>query len=176
MRRSRGRRGPEQKKSDVMIAVDMLTHTFRRVQEAILLTGDLDFKPLIDALVNDGMFVTLWHPPQAIKELIAAADRGRKSLIDDVHPAIEEPKPFDLPAINNGPDSEIAPVLATWSVADARGRVARLMKEDDGPKRFVVTVPDRYSTYADFYWHHDLTILRTYLKEHGVTVPDPSTP
>src|SRR5277367_4656558 len=56
VRRSNPRRGNEQKKIDVLITVDMLTHSFRKnMDEAILLTGDLDFKPLIDALVQDGM-------------------------------------------------------------------------------------------------------------------------
>jgi hypothetical protein len=40
VRRSSSRRGPEQKKIGVMIAVDMLTHSFRRnMHEATLLTG-----------------------------------------------------------------------------------------------------------------------------------------
>lgn len=57
-RKSPSVRKQEQKKVDVMIAVDMLTHAFRRnMQQATLLTGDLDFKPLLDALVQDGMFV-----------------------------------------------------------------------------------------------------------------------
>ena len=37
-----------------MIAVDMLTHPFdRNMERATLLAGDLDFKPLLDALVNN---------------------------------------------------------------------------------------------------------------------------
>jgi uncharacterized LabA/DUF88 family protein len=69
-------KGQEQKQVDIMIAVDMLSHSFRRnMQEATLLTGDLDFKPLIDALVQDGMYVSLWYPKgKANYELIDAAD------------------------------------------------------------------------------------------------------
>ena len=78
-RRSKG--GMEQKKVDVLIAVDMLTHTFRRnMHRATLLTGDVDFKPLIDALVREGMFVNLWYPPKSTsRELTDAAD-GRVRL------------------------------------------------------------------------------------------------
>lgn len=74
--RKRSGRGLEQKKVDIMIAVDMLTHTIRgNMQEAGLLAGDLDFKPLLDALVNEGMFVSLIYPPRFINsELLAAAD------------------------------------------------------------------------------------------------------
>src|SRR5258706_1794816 len=65
-----------QKGVDIMIAVHMLTHSFRHnMEQATLLTGDLDFKPLLDALVQDGMDVTLWvEPGSASKELIHAAD------------------------------------------------------------------------------------------------------
>ena len=38
----------------------MLSHAHRKnMHKTTLLTGDLDFKPLVDALVQDGMFVTL---------------------------------------------------------------------------------------------------------------------
>lgn len=65
-----------QKKVDTMIAVDMLTHSFRgNMDKATLLTGDLDFKPLIDALIQQGMYITLWyHPLSTSKELFHAAD------------------------------------------------------------------------------------------------------
>ncbi|MBB3381351.1 MULTISPECIES: NYN domain-containing protein [unclassified Rhizobium] len=42
--RYRKKKGNEQKKVDVLIAVDMLTHAFRRnMDSGFLLTGDLDF-------------------------------------------------------------------------------------------------------------------------------------
>jgi uncharacterized LabA/DUF88 family protein len=80
------RRGQEQKQVDIMIAVDMLTHSFRRnMHEATLITGDLDFKPLIDALVQDGMHVSLWYPKgRANYELVDAADSKRSLRIETV--------------------------------------------------------------------------------------------
>lgn len=74
--RTRKRRGLEQKKVDVMLTVDMLSHTFRRnMHEATLMTGDADFKPVVDALVHEGMFITVWFPPEETsKELLDAAD------------------------------------------------------------------------------------------------------
>lgn len=84
-RYSKGR-GREQKKVDVMIAVDMLTHTIRRnMDEATLLAGDGDFTPLLDALSNEGMFVTLLHPPRASKELRAAADARRELTVRQIY-------------------------------------------------------------------------------------------
>jgi hypothetical protein len=179
VRRSRGRRGPEQKKIDVMIAVDMLTHTFRRnMQEATLLTGDLDFKPLIDALVHDGMFVNLWHPRQTPKELIAAADRGQELVLDQVFGAIQGIKPFILPTSESGSDKgEYAPVLARWRplAVDVLNREARLM-HDAERSRFVVVLPMPNHPYVTYFEHYDLDILRAYMRDRmGVMVPEPQT-
>ncbi|QLE52915.1 NYN domain-containing protein (plasmid) [Nostoc sp. C057] len=80
------RRGQEQKQVDIMIAVDMLTHSFRRnMHEATLLTSDLDFKPLIDALVQDGMYVSLWYPKGKTNyELVDSADSRRPITVHNV--------------------------------------------------------------------------------------------
>ena len=65
-----------QKQVDVKIAVDMLSHSHRRnMHKATLLTGDLDFKPLVEALIDDGMYVTLWYDPSSTsKELMYTVD------------------------------------------------------------------------------------------------------
>jgi len=62
-----------------MIAVDMLRHSFRKnMDKATLLTGDLDFKHLLDALVLEGMYTTLWYDPRITsKELLYAADSNQ---------------------------------------------------------------------------------------------------
>lgn len=91
-RKRRKAGGLEQKMVDVMLAVDMLTHTFRKnMQRATLLTGDQDFKPLIDALVGEGMFVTLWYPAgETNAELLAAADRRRPLKLGEVASLLTE--------------------------------------------------------------------------------------
>jgi len=68
-----------QKQVDVKIAVHMLTHTWRKNMDRVtLLSGDLDYKPLIDALVQEGMHVVLWHDPSSTsKELVYSADSKR---------------------------------------------------------------------------------------------------
>jgi uncharacterized LabA/DUF88 family protein len=65
-----------QKQVDIQIAVDMLSHSHQRnMQELDFIAGDQDFKPLIDALVRDGMYVRLlYERTSASKELIEAAD------------------------------------------------------------------------------------------------------
>lgn len=72
-----------QKRVDVQIAVDMLMHTFRaNMDGCTLLTGDLDFQPLIEALVREGMFIDLWHPSHAALDLTSAADNAITLSID----------------------------------------------------------------------------------------------
>lgn len=49
-----------QKKVDVLLAVDMLTHAANKnMTKALLLAGDLDFQPAIESLVQLGIFVEL---------------------------------------------------------------------------------------------------------------------
>jgi uncharacterized LabA/DUF88 family protein len=65
-----------QKEVDVKIAVDMLTHaTARTIDRAVLVTGDLDFRPVIESLVQLGTLVELrYDPPVTSLELQQAAD------------------------------------------------------------------------------------------------------
>lgn len=82
-----GRKGRvRQKKVDMMLAIDMLTHaSLRNMHEVTLLTGDLDFKPLIDALVRNGMYVTLWYEKSTTsKELIYSADARMPLSVRDI--------------------------------------------------------------------------------------------
>lgn len=76
-----------QKQIDVKIAVDMLAHSYRRnMNKATLLSGDLDFKPAIDAMVQDGTYVTLWSEKSSTcKQLAFAADARWTLTVDYVH-------------------------------------------------------------------------------------------
>jgi hypothetical protein len=66
----------EQKEVDVLLAVDMLTHVHRRNASAVtLLTSDLDFRPLLDAVVREGTYTQLVYDPEHTSdELIATVD------------------------------------------------------------------------------------------------------
>jgi uncharacterized LabA/DUF88 family protein len=65
-----------QKEVDVLLAVDMLTHSFsRNMTKAVLLSGDRDFKPVVESLVGLGTYVQLAHEPRSgARELARAAD------------------------------------------------------------------------------------------------------
>lgn len=77
----------EQKAVDISIAVDMLTHTFmRNMEKATLLTSDLDFLPLVNALVNQGMYIKLWyHQGHTNNDLINAVDAHEPITALDIY-------------------------------------------------------------------------------------------
>jgi uncharacterized LabA/DUF88 family protein len=83
--RRRGR-GNEQKMVDVQLAVDALLMASRGLfGSCTLITGDLDFKPLVSALVEMGVNVELLYPKDETNEdLKAAADRAEAVTIDIV--------------------------------------------------------------------------------------------
>lgn len=76
--RRRRRVGNEQKMVDVHLAVDALSMASRGLfSSAVLVTSDLDFKPLVTALVELGIDVELqYQAGHANPELAAAADRA----------------------------------------------------------------------------------------------------
>jgi uncharacterized LabA/DUF88 family protein len=84
LKQRQGRRRISQKEVDVKVAVDMLTHAAARsVEKAILLTGDLDFRPVVESLVQLGIVVEIAHDPLVTAgELLEAADI-RRAL--DIH-------------------------------------------------------------------------------------------
>lgn len=172
MRRSRTRRSNEQKKIDVMIAVDMLTHSFRRnMHRATLLTSDLDFKPLLDALVHEGMFVTLWYPPKDTnRELVAAADTRMPFTIQNIgHALADDAGEIKLPEVtmSHSRVGAIFPELQTWAQDEDR---APQLFERGGQHFFAFPYgPPGNSGYAA---HRDLSFLREYIKDaFGLEVP-----
>lgn len=74
--RKRAERKFEQKGVDVLLAVDVLRNAYGGVTENFLLvTGDVDFVPLIDQLISMGKNVVLAHPRRVSDMLLEAADR-----------------------------------------------------------------------------------------------------
>jgi len=77
----------EQKEVDVLLAVDMLTHGFNgSMSKAVLLAGDVDFRPVVEALVRHGVFVDVWyHRNSFAQELPGAADFGHEIRFRQLH-------------------------------------------------------------------------------------------
>jgi hypothetical protein len=72
-------KGGRQKGVDTQLAVQGLVHVFRRNNRRVtIMTGDLDFKPLVEALVLEGSYVTLAPDlRETSRELIDAADEHK---------------------------------------------------------------------------------------------------
>jgi uncharacterized LabA/DUF88 family protein len=117
--RQRKRQGLVQKKVDVKLAVDMLSHAFRRnMHQATLLTGDIDFQPLVEALVESGLFVTLWYPTdETSRELMQAADARQQLNIARLHSLLTPSSQthFRIPvAAHHPPSIEPGTLLKSW--------------------------------------------------------------
>jgi hypothetical protein len=67
-----------QKKVDVLLAVEMLDNAFRQnMAVAVLLTGDGDFVPVVEAVLRLGTWVEVCYDPLgASEELYSTADRA----------------------------------------------------------------------------------------------------
>ncbi len=76
-----------QKEVDVALAVDMLMHAHaKNMTDAHLIAGDLDFRPLVKALVQVGIYVTVWSQrAHASTELRYAADNAREISVLDLY-------------------------------------------------------------------------------------------
>lgn len=174
VRRARSRKErPQQKKVDVMIAVDMLLHTFRRnMHSATLIASDLDFAPLLQALVREGMFVTLWYPPLATtEELRAAADSRRELTTSELGTAlITDTGLAFLPHWQSGilHFNQYAHLnRQSWNTAD--GWSVNLT----GADHFMVEVYHPNGHPVAYAPHHDArTLLLATEERHSITLPD----
>lgn len=82
-----GERRRQQKQVDILLAVDMMNHAVRQnMKTAVLVTGDQDFKPVVDSLVLLGTFVKLWGAAKHTSPaLIDAADSHRLFTFRDYY-------------------------------------------------------------------------------------------
>ena len=72
-----------QKEVDVLAAVEMLSHAFRRnMTEAVLIAGDLDFRPVVRELVAAGVYVHLWARHTSLSLLAVELNKGFEALFD----------------------------------------------------------------------------------------------
>lgn len=168
--RRRKKRGLEQKMVDVMLAVDMLTHTFRKnMNRATLFTGDQDFKPLIDALISEGMYVTLWFPPgETNGELRSAADRRRPLGLQELKGMLtpESQARFNLADVANiDPSVELGPSLLEWY--DEQSRMCSFGQVEGG--WFVARLSDKLNRLT--IWHANLRMTLLIAEDNHFYIP-----
>lgn len=166
--RHRRKRGLEQKKVDVALAVDVLTHTFQRnMHKMTLITGDADFQPLLNALVQFGMFTTLCYPPdQTNDELLHAADARVPLTLERIQRILTEESrsEFKLPT-----SYELSKMVAPETLRTIRrnnGAVQYICKDGDD---FYLTADGA----AECYRHNNYELYRQWYNERwGVDLPE----
>jgi uncharacterized LabA/DUF88 family protein len=150
---SGNRRKIRQKKVDVLLAVEVLDHAFRKnMEQACLLAGDLDFAPLVDSLIRLGTYVQLiYQPRSAARGLYSAADVGHAITLNIAYSWTTEefqrqhPIPSSARNLAGGPPTPLAPIR----IGVAGGRHVELHKRGD---TFCLYSPkwDDYSLLLEF--------------------------
>jgi len=164
-----------QKQVDIMIAVHMLSHTIRgNMSKVTLVAGDLDFKPLIDALVQEGMHVTLWcNRRSTSRELAYAADARRDLNLLEVWSRCKESfievHPVPRRCSGAGKRTDAGFDIVREGVSNRDERVV-LWRHRSGKH----TIGYGNGTDEDQYvcWQHkDSELLERFLAEIGITIP-----
>lgn len=85
LRRSGKKKPASQKEVDVLLSVDLLACAFRQnMQEAVLIAGDLDFRPAIEEVVRHGTRVHLFYDESGVsQELLDSVDFRRSMSLSD---------------------------------------------------------------------------------------------
>lgn len=161
-----------QKQVDIMIAIHMLSHTVHRnMAKVTLLAGDLDFKPLVDALVQEGMYVTLWCERRSTsRDLAYSADARRDlnlwSVWNNTTKAFK--KRYPLPHRFSQPGVKKEGYDLIQEGASSLGGEAMVLRGQDG--QYMVAYRDFVNKgYFSHCEYHDLKFIESVLKELGVT-------
>jgi uncharacterized LabA/DUF88 family protein len=174
------RRRTEQKQVDMMIAIDMLKHTFyRNLQKATLLTSDSDFIPLLDTLVENGMSISLWYGKtknaNANQDLLKAADRRRRISIDQLIQACSSTFQRKIPVPSQMSVSKIEPYHRIYQWEQPGKSIINLGKRQEG--YVIVFTSEKDNNHFTEIMHPDFNFLKIYLKEEfQVKIPDDVPP
>lgn len=72
--RYRTKRGAEQKAVDILLALDVYRHATREnMDTAIIVTSDLDFAPVLEALLETKVRTRLWYDPKKTSNMLKDA-------------------------------------------------------------------------------------------------------
>lgn len=154
-----------QKEVDILLAVEMLDHAFRKnMSSAALVAGDLDFAPLIDSLVRLGTWVDVLYDPRSIAPgLLASADRGVQLSFDDYYALCTggyqnaNRVPQKQPNATWRPENEGFSLTRTGHMPN--GETVRLFERATGCVLFVNHPPSSWLLL-----HDDRTVLENYFK------------
>ena len=157
-----GARKRRQKEVDVQLAVDMLTHGFNRnMTHAVLLSGDLDFRPVVEALVRSGVFVAVWYEnTSGSKKLYGAADFGQPLDWHSIHNWGDEKfmLAHPVPTRRNWQAPGVSvPNAATVKIGTYQGREALLIFDPNRRLYIIVTTINGLAVE-----HEDQGVLERY--------------
>ncbi len=154
-----------QKQIDVKISVDMLLHTIRNnMHEATLIAGDLDFKPLVDALIIEGMFIDIWCAKgQTSQDLTYSADSRKFLNIATLHDSLPPEIQLKYPR----PTGFIGPLktegyLESKTGKDKEGNIYSLYK---GDSNFLILSNTEQENYYHHRFHKNLDFMLKYLED-----------
>jgi uncharacterized LabA/DUF88 family protein len=164
-----------QKGADNSIAVDMLTHSFRRnIDRAILSAGDRDFEPLVSALVREGIYVIVrYHPTSISRELVNAADERQEydtcKLWEFATPEFN--RRFPAPRIGRTKPQG----LLVGDALDVRKGIyhaeeALLYKTPNLFELYLPTIDQHTNEIYDCIYHRDEPVIPKILEERNITV------
>lgn len=150
-----------QKEVDVLLATDMLTHGYDgNMRKAILIAGDLDFRPIVEALVRRGVFIEVWYEKKSgARELPWAADFGRELnffvMWEWSTASFRSQCPLPVANRTHGPATEAC--LLERGLRE--GRQVSLFKE---PNRTGFVIRAEMSDGVLWFEHEDAGVLRRY--------------
>lgn len=152
----RDRRKRRQKEVDILIAVDMMNHAVRQnMDHAVLLTGDRDFAPLVETLVQFGLIVEVAGDFRFTSEVLReAADNFRPLALNEYSQLVDgferrqmpgfpefsgthDPYPPSITGVASGPVGREAGRVVVVRNGEYRVELASRQGVRD------ITVPDR---------------------------------
>ncbi len=161
----RGEKRRRQKEVDILLTVDMMNHAIRQnMKRAVLLTGDRDFKPVVESLVQMGMFVEVAGDARhTSQQLVGAADSSKLLELQDYFVFSSNDLKSQHPFPNENQivyqDGYYEGQLVQQGTLD--GRTVSISSLSNAYKAFV-PIPD--DNHAHVFSSPDLERLKLYLK------------
>jgi uncharacterized LabA/DUF88 family protein len=154
-----------QKEVDVQLAVDMLTHAFsKNMARATLIAGDLDFRPVVNSLVQLGTYVRLWYgKAHTADELRWSADEGHDLSVSELYRWTKNAYADGHPTIPNTEGlSEATLGYDLIKSGTLDGYPIRLFhRKDPSPAFYMVFDPADGPRFQ--VWHKDCDLLEKYV-------------
>jgi uncharacterized LabA/DUF88 family protein len=163
------RRKRRQKEVDILIAVDMMNHAVRQnMERAVLLSGDRDFTPLVETLVQFGLTVGVAGDFRSTSDILAgAADYYQPLGVSEysqlAHQSFRSNLP-KIPSFSGGSAPRSSSLEANGAVGKFTGKVFSRT-----PVGFFVELSDRYgSSYTTVETIYELERLALFFRlQHG---------